>query len=66
LSRAPDTIELPADRIDEFIGQWRARAAIASKATGFRDARLHHAIEPDGSIPLVMVAHWGFQAALQN
>jgi len=52
-----DTIELPTDRVDEFIGQWRERAEIAGKATGFRDARLLRALEP-GSIPLVLVAHW--------
>ncbi|MFD0365679.1 antibiotic biosynthesis monooxygenase family protein [Nocardia sp. GCM10030253] len=53
-----DTIELPADRIDDFVAQWRQRAEIVSKADGFRDARLHRAIEQDGVLPLVMVAHW--------
>jgi heme-degrading monooxygenase HmoA len=52
-----DTIGLPAERLEEFIEQWRKRSEIASKAKGFRDARLHRAVEP-GPIPLVMVAHW--------
>ncbi|MEV0251990.1 antibiotic biosynthesis monooxygenase family protein [Nocardia sp. NPDC050712] len=56
-----DTTRLPADRFDDFAAQWRERAAIASKAKGFRSARLHRALQ-DGPLPLVMVAEWASRA----
>ncbi|MFD0000537.1 antibiotic biosynthesis monooxygenase family protein [Nocardia sp. NPDC127526] len=53
-----NAIELPADRIDEFIEQWRARAALMRTAPGFRDVRLHRALLPGARFQLVNVAHW--------
>ncbi|MFI6314513.1 DJ-1/PfpI family protein [Nocardia fusca] len=53
-----NAIELPAERIDEFIHQWRARAALMRTAPGFRDVRLHRAILPDARFQLVNIAHW--------
>ncbi len=58
-----DTTHLPADRVDDFVDQWRVRVEIVSKAPGFRDARLHRALTPDASHPLVMVANWDSIAA---
>ncbi|WP_063058926.1 antibiotic biosynthesis monooxygenase family protein [Nocardia sienata] len=53
-----DAIELPAERIDEFVRQWRDRAAHMRTAPGFRDVRLHRAILPDARFQLVNIAHW--------
>ncbi|MEU4344017.1 antibiotic biosynthesis monooxygenase family protein [Nocardia sp. NPDC023852] len=53
-----NVIELPADRVDEFIEQWRARAALMRTAPGFRDVRLHRALLPDTRFQLINVAHW--------
>jgi heme-degrading monooxygenase HmoA len=53
-----NAIELPAERIDEFVEQWRDRAALMRTAPGFRDVRLHRAIFPDARFQLVNIAHW--------
>ncbi|MFI2332220.1 DJ-1/PfpI family protein [Nocardia rhamnosiphila] len=53
-----NAIELPAELIDEFVHQWRARAARMRTAPGFRDVRLHRAILPDARFQLVDIAHW--------
>ncbi|MFC9968898.1 DJ-1/PfpI family protein [Nocardia ignorata] len=53
-----NVIELPAERIDEFVEQWRGRAALMRTAPGFRDVRLHRAIVPGAQFPLVNIAHW--------
>lgn len=59
----PDTAfvtayELPAGRTDEFLAHWRARAELLSRAPGFRDVRLHRAVDPDTRFQLVGIAHW--------
>jgi heme-degrading monooxygenase HmoA len=53
-----NVFEIPADRIDEFIEQWRERAQHMRAAPGFRDVRLHRALLPDTRFQLVNVAHW--------
>ncbi|MFC8043300.1 DJ-1/PfpI family protein [Nocardia sp. NPDC057353] len=53
-----NAIEIPAERIDDFVRQWRGRAASMRTAPGFRDVRLHRAILPDTRFQLVTIAHW--------
>ncbi|WP_280400476.1 DJ-1/PfpI family protein [Nocardia carnea] len=53
-----NAIELPTERIDEFVEQWRDRAELMRTAPGFRDVRLHRAILPDARFQLVNIAHW--------
>ncbi|MEU7768995.1 antibiotic biosynthesis monooxygenase family protein [Nocardia sp. NPDC049190] len=53
-----NAIEVPAERVDEFIAQWRERAMLMRTAPGFRDVRLHRALSPDARFQLVNVAHW--------
>lgn len=53
-----NAIELPTERVDEFVAQWRERAALMRSAPGFRDVRLHRAILPDSRFQLVNIAHW--------
>jgi len=57
--------EVPADQVEEFITQWRARAEIMASAAGFRDAKLHRAVSPQARFQLVNVAHWDSQADLE-
>ncbi|GGL92676.1 hypothetical protein GCM10010129_40500 [Streptomyces fumigatiscleroticus] len=53
-----NAFELPAERIDEFLPYWLSRAEPTSKAPGFRDSRLHRAVDPDTRFQLVDIAHW--------
>lgn len=53
-----DAWELPEDRIDEFLPHWLDRAEAMGKVPGFRDNRLHRAVDPDTRFQLVGVAHW--------
>ncbi|MEW2401210.1 antibiotic biosynthesis monooxygenase [Streptomyces sp. NPDC046862] len=53
-----DTWELPEDRIEESIARWRERVGLIHDASGFRDARLHRRLHPEGRLGLVNVAHW--------
>ncbi|KUJ65780.1 monooxygenase [Streptomyces albus subsp. albus] len=53
-----NAFELPAERVDEFLPHWLARAELMSKAPGFRDNRLHRAVAPDTRFQLVSIAHW--------
>lgn len=53
-----NAFELPAERIDEFLPHWLDRAKLMSKAPGFRDNRLHRAVDPDSRFQLVNIAHW--------
>ncbi len=53
-----DAFELPAERIGEFLPYWLDRAESLSKAPGFRDSRLHHAVDPGTRFQLVGIAHW--------
>ncbi|GAA1549995.1 antibiotic biosynthesis monooxygenase family protein [Brevibacterium picturae] len=53
-----NVIEVPAERVDEFVEQWRERVALMRVAPGFRDVRLHRALLPDARFQLVNVAHW--------
>ncbi|WP_067842240.1 antibiotic biosynthesis monooxygenase family protein [Nocardia lijiangensis] len=53
-----NVLEISADRIDDFVEQWRERASLMRKAPGFRDVRLHRALLPNTRFQLVNVAHW--------
>ncbi len=53
-----NVIEISAEHIDQFVEQWRERAALMRKARGFRDVRLHRALLPDMRFQLVNAAHW--------
>jgi heme-degrading monooxygenase HmoA len=44
-----NVFEVPAERVGEFITQWRARAEIMAAAPGFRDTRLHRSKLPASS-----------------
>ncbi|MET9216557.1 MULTISPECIES: antibiotic biosynthesis monooxygenase family protein [unclassified Nocardia] len=58
-----NAFDLPVARIDEFIGHWHTRAGLMSRAPGFRDNRLHRAIDPDVRFPLINIAHWDGEQA---
>lgn len=53
-----NAFELPRERIDEFLPHWRGRAELMSDASGFRDNRLHRAVDSDTRFQLVNIAHW--------
>ncbi|MEV6336340.1 antibiotic biosynthesis monooxygenase [Nocardia vinacea] len=53
-----NAFELPTERIEEFLPHWLDRAELMSKAPGFRDNRLHRAVDPDTRFQLVNIAHW--------
>ncbi|WP_331732067.1 antibiotic biosynthesis monooxygenase (plasmid) [Streptomyces sp. NBC_00015] len=53
-----NAFELPAERIDEFLPHWLGRAELMTKAPGFRDNRLHRAVDPDTRFQLVSIARW--------
>ncbi|RDI46748.1 antibiotic biosynthesis monooxygenase [Nocardia mexicana] len=53
-----NAFELPAERIDEFLPHWRGRAELMSEVPGFRDNRLHRAVDRDTHFQLVNIAHW--------
>ncbi|WP_459546717.1 antibiotic biosynthesis monooxygenase family protein [Nocardia sp. X0981] len=53
-----NAIELAADEVETFIGQWHERVALMRTAPGFRDARLHRALLPGARFQLVNIAHW--------
>lgn len=65
-----NVFEVPADRVDAFVDQWRVRAELMATAPGFRDARLHRAVSAEARFQLVNVAHWDSEdqmnAALAN
>lgn len=65
-----NTVDVPADRVDEFLADWQQRADLMSTMPGFLDYTLHRAIATDTHFQLVNVAHWeseaAFQAALGN
>ncbi|MBB5906910.1 antibiotic biosynthesis monooxygenase family protein [Actinoalloteichus hymeniacidonis] len=50
--------ELPVDRVDEFLPRWLGRAESMNKASGFRDERLHRAVDADTDFQLVSIARW--------
>ncbi|MFE3194284.1 antibiotic biosynthesis monooxygenase family protein [Nocardia sp. NPDC059240] len=53
-----NAFEIPADRIDDFLPNWRDRAQHMSTAPGFRANRLHRALDPTTHFPLVNIAQW--------
>jgi heme oxygenase (mycobilin-producing) len=65
-----NVFEVPAERVDAFVDQWRVRAELMAAAPGFRDARLHRAVSAEARFQLVNVAHWDseddMKAALGN
>jgi heme-degrading monooxygenase HmoA len=65
-----NTVDVPADRVDEFLADWQQRAALMSTLPGFIDYTLHRAVDQDARFQLVNVAHWesreAFEAALGN
>ena len=59
-----NSFEVPADQVEEFVTQWKARVEFLRGAPGFRDARLHRAVSPDARFQLVNVAHWDSEAQM--
>lgn len=53
-----NAFEVPAERVDAFVVQWRMRAKLMAAAPGFRDATLHRAVSAEARFQLVNVAHW--------
>lgn len=53
-----NAFEISADQIEEFLPHWRTRAELMASAPGFRDNRLHRAVDPDTGFQLVNIAHW--------
>lgn len=53
-----NAIEILDEQIDEFVEQWVERVALMRAVPGFRDVRLHRAIQPGARFPLVNIAHW--------
>ncbi|MFC9895091.1 antibiotic biosynthesis monooxygenase family protein [Nocardia sp. NPDC127579] len=53
-----NVIEIAAEHVEEFVAQWRERAALMRQAPGFRDVALHRALLPDMRFQLINVAHW--------
>lgn len=53
-----NAFELPSEGTDEFLPHWLGRAELMSKAPGFRDSRLHRAVDPHTRFQLVCIAHW--------
>ena len=49
---------MPAELVDDFVGQWEASIAAARHAPGFRGTRLHRSLDPDAPYPVVNVARW--------
>jgi heme-degrading monooxygenase HmoA len=49
---------MPAEMVDDFVGQWEAGIAAAKNAPGFRGTRLHRSLDPDAPYPVVNVARW--------
>lgn len=65
-----NVFELPAGHVDDFISQWRYRAALMAAKPGFVDTQLHRATSAAARFQLVNVAHWeseeAWQAALDD
>lgn len=53
-----NVFEVAAEDVDEFVALWRERAAVMSRAPGFRDAQMLRAIVSKSRFQLVNVAHW--------
>lgn len=49
---------MPAELVDDFVGQWEAGIAAAKNAPGFRGTRLHRSLDPGAAYPVVNVARW--------
>lgn len=49
---------MPPELVDGFVAAWETNIAVAKDAKGFRGTRLHRAIDPDASYPLVNIARW--------
>ncbi len=60
-----NVFELTAERVDEFIEQWRERAGLLATKPGFVDARLHRALSTESRFQLITVAHWVSRGAWQ-
>lgn len=65
-----NTVDVPAERVDEFLADWQRRADLMSTLPGFLDYTLHRALTEDTHFQLINVAHWesneAFQEALNN
>ncbi|MFI5535351.1 antibiotic biosynthesis monooxygenase family protein [Nocardia sp. NPDC051900] len=61
-----NVFELPAEHFEEFLAHWRTRAELMSAAPGFRDNRLHRALDPAARYTAVNVAHWDSAAAWRS
>ncbi len=60
-----NVFEVPAEHVDEFIAQWRERAALMSSKPGFLDSQLHRAFSSQTRFQLVNVAHWTSREAME-
>ena len=60
-----NVFEVPAEHVDDFIAQWRERAALMSTKPGFLDSRLHRALSSQTRFQLINVAHWESREAME-
>ena len=49
---------MPPEMVDGFVDNWAANIERAKGAKGFRGTRLHRAIDPDATYPIVNIARW--------
>jgi heme oxygenase (mycobilin-producing) len=59
-----NVFEIPPEKLEPFLAEWRDRATFMSKQPGFRSFRLHHALSPDSRFQMVNVAEWESADAL--
>src|SRR5947209_2839071 len=49
---------MPAEMVDDFVANWETNIAVAGGAKGFRGTRLHRALDPSATYPVVNIARW--------
>ena len=49
---------MPAEMVDDFVANWETNIAVAGGARGFRGTRLHRALDPSATYPVVNIARW--------
>ena len=49
---------MPAEMVDDFVANWESNIAVAGGARGFRGTRLHRALDPSATYPVVNIARW--------
>jgi heme-degrading monooxygenase HmoA len=60
-----NAFELDPDKVDDFIEEWKERAAIMRRQPGFRSFDLHRALTADSSYQLVNIAVWDSLEAMR-